>query len=71
MNMNVIREELENEICKLTGLTLEQLHKMDIGDIERRMNIKHFSCGPSDLYRCIGPAESKRREEIITKLLNR
>lgn len=63
--------QLENEIIQKTGLNKDELRKMDIGDIEKKLNIVAKSpYKKRNLYRFVSLETIKKQEETVTKALS-
>lgn len=74
--LNKYREQnvilrIENDIMSKTGLSRDDLKKMDLGDIEKRLGIVAKNpYNKRSLYRFISEETIKKREEIVTRALS-
>jgi hypothetical protein len=60
--------ELNEAVCSKIGVTKEQLAKMDIGDIERSLDLR-FDSPHHPLYTPFGPPQRINLEKAMTKIL--
>jgi len=56
------------EISKVTGISVDEIERMDMHEIEERLNLR--DCPPCEgLYKFVSKDMMKRREDKITKIL--
>lgn len=65
-----------SEIRKATGWSDGELRTKDMGDIERRLNLRFHFCGSDNvldqaLYTWVGPYQRARARRVIDQMLER